>query len=275
MGAADMVGSMTGTQYLDRPGGRIAFDVRGSGPLVVCSPGMGDVRESFRFLVPRLVAAGYRVATVDLRGHGDSDTSFDEHGDVATGGDLLALVHHLGGPAVLVGNSMSAGAAVWAAAEESGTVSGLVLVGPFVRDVAVNPLLVAAMRVGLLRPWGPRVWSAYYASLYPSARPEDLAGHRDRIRTSLTRPGAWRAFQATTRTSHAPVAARLDEVEAPVLVVMGTSDPDFPDPEQEARWIAGRLDGDVQLVADAGHYPHAEFPGLVADRVRVFLDQVT
>ena len=48
---------------------------------------------------------------LDLRGHGDSDTTFATHGDVVTGQDALALVEHLGGPAVLVGNSMGAGAA--------------------------------------------------------------------------------------------------------------------------------------------------------------------
>jgi hypothetical protein len=27
-------------QMLDRPGGRVAYDVRGDGPLVVCVPGL-------------------------------------------------------------------------------------------------------------------------------------------------------------------------------------------------------------------------------------------
>lgn len=123
------------TRFLDRPEGRIAYDVTGDGPLVVCTPGMGDLRSLYRFLTPALVEAGYRVATADLRGHGDSDATFSTYDDVATGTDLIALVEHLGGPAVLVGNSMSAGAAVWAAAEAPDLVSALVLTGPFVREV--------------------------------------------------------------------------------------------------------------------------------------------
>lgn len=108
----------------------------------------------------------------------------------------------------------------------------------------------------------------------PAAPPSDLAEHQAAIRASLARPGGWKAFQTTTRTSHAPAEARLDQVDTPTLVVMGTADPDFPDPAAEAELIARRVDGEVVLVPDAGHYPHVEFPDLVAPRVVDFLDRV-
>lgn len=267
--------SAPATRYLDRPGGRIAYDVAGDGPLVVCAPGMGDLRSVYRFLAPALVAAGHRVATMDLRGHGESDTTFDAHDDVAAGGDLLALVRELGGgPAVLVGNSMGAGAAAWAAAETPDAVAGLVLIGPFVRNPPVGLAARLAFRLGLLRPWGPAVWNAYYAKLHPGQRPADLEAHRARIRASLRRPGGWRSFVATTHTSHAPVEARLGEVRAPSLVVMGARDPDFPDAAAEASFIAGRLDARVVMVPGAGHYPQAEYPELVTPAVLEFLAAV-
>ena len=52
------------TQFLKRPEGTIAYDDTGSGPLVVCAPSMGDCAE-YRFLAPQLVAASYRVVTMD------------------------------------------------------------------------------------------------------------------------------------------------------------------------------------------------------------------
>ncbi|PSR33825.1 MAG: hypothetical protein C7B46_08235 [Sulfobacillus benefaciens] len=52
------------------------------------------------------------MATMDLRGHGDSDASISKYDGVATGQDILALTHILGSPAIVVRNSMSAG---WAA----------------------------------------------------------------------------------------------------------------------------------------------------------------
>src|SRR3954452_18841222 len=118
---------MSISQLMERPEGRIAYDVTGpaTGPLVVCLPGMGELRQSYRHLVPLLVARGYRVACLDLRGHGDSDATFSAHEDEAVASDALAPVQALGGRAYLVGNSMGAGAAVVAAAQRPAEVLGL------------------------------------------------------------------------------------------------------------------------------------------------------
>ena len=263
------------TQLLHRPEGRVAYDVSGEGPLVVCLPGMGELRSSYRFTVPALVEGGFRVATMDLRGHGDSDATFSRYDGVAAGEDALALVDQLGGPAVLVGNSMTAGAAVWAAAERPELVSGLVLVGPFVRNTPTNPVVTALFRVLMGGPWAPRAWTAYLPKLSPHHRPDDFAEHRQQIAASMRRPGHGRAFARTTRTDHAPAEARLGEVRARALVVMGDADPDFADPAAEARWIAERLAADVALIPEAGHYPQAERPELVNPRLVDFCRAVT
>jgi len=262
------------TRYLERPGGRIAWDVTGTGPLVVAIPGMGDLRSNYRYLVPALVAAGYRVAPFDLRGHGESDATFDAYDDVATGSDALALIEHLGGPAVVIGNSMGAGAAAWAAAERPDLVNGLVLVGPFVRNPPIGFLTVLLFRLALLRPWGPMVWHGYITQLYPGRAPADLDAHRDEIRESLRQPGHWSAFVKTTHTSHAPAEARLHEVQAPALVVMGEADPDFPVAKAEAALVADRLGAQTLLVPEAGHYPHAEYPEIVNPAIVDFLRRV-
>ena len=263
------------TRYLERGEGRIGYDVAGDGPLMVCVPGMGDVRSVYRALAADLVGEGYRVATMDLRGHGDSDTTFRAYDDVAAGSDVLALIEELGGPAIVMGNSMGAGAAVWAAAERPGAVAGLVLAGPFVRDAPVGRLKELAFRLAMRRPWGPRMWNAWLANLYPGRRTDEFEAHRAEVRASLRRPGSWDAFVRTTRTSHAPVEARLSEVSAPTLVVMGERDPDFPDPRAEAELVAGRLSGRVLMGPEAGHYPQAEFPEIVTPAVSAFAREVT
>src|SRR4051794_23921263 len=139
-------------------GGELACEVEGEGPLVVCAPGLGDLRAEYRYLAPRLVAAGFRAASVDVRGHGDSSVSFSDYAASAVGRDLVAIVRALGGPALLVGTSMSAAAAVWAAAQAPELVRGIVLIGPFVRDVPLSGFQRTMLKLALLRPWGPKAW---------------------------------------------------------------------------------------------------------------------
>ena len=64
------------TEYLTVDAGRLAYDDQGSGPLVICIPSMGDMRQEYRFLAPLLVEAGYRVVTLDVRGHGESSVKW-------------------------------------------------------------------------------------------------------------------------------------------------------------------------------------------------------
>ncbi len=257
--------------YLDRPGGRIAFDVGGEGPLVICVPGMGDLRSSYRFTAPALIEAGYRVVTVDLRGHGDSDTGFDRYDDEATAGDLIAIIDALGSPAALVGNSMAAGSAVIAAAARPDAVTALVLVGPFVRNPPTSWVTRAIVRLITAPIWVAATWSAYLPALYAGRRPSDFDAHRRAIAGALKRPGHARAFSLTTKTSHDAAEAVLPRVSAPALVVMGELDPDFAEPLAEATWIAERLSAEVVMVPDAGHYPHAQRPDVTTPAIIEFL----
>jgi pimeloyl-ACP methyl ester carboxylesterase len=236
---------------------------------------MGDLRGSYRLLAPRLREAGYKVACTDLRGHGDGDASFSSYGDAETAGDILALVGELGGPAVVVGNSMAAGSAVLAAARRPDLVLGLVLVGPFVRNPKVSLLKRALLRVAMARPLAAMSWNRYLPKLYAGRRPADFDEYRRDVVASLRKPGHTKAFALTTRTSHAQAEARLGEVSAPTLVVMGEKDPDFGDPRAEAEWIAQSLHAAVVMVPEAGHYPQSQQPAVTANAILGFLEMVS
>lgn len=268
---ADTATRSTETRCLAGTEGRIAYDVDGSGPLIVLVPGMGDLRASYRFIAPALREAGYRVAATDLRGHGDSDTSFASYGDAETASDIVALVRELGGPAVIVGNSMGAGAAVIAAADHPELVSGLVLVGPFVRNGSTSGIQKLLFRVAMAPLWGPAVWKSYLPKLYAGQRPDDFEAYRRQVVALLRQPGHARAFSRTTHTNHDVAEARLPEVKAPTLVVMGDSDPDFSDPKAEAGWIAATLHGSAVIVPQAGHYPQSQQPAATLDAMVGFL----
>jgi pimeloyl-ACP methyl ester carboxylesterase len=262
------------TRWLQRPDGRLAYDVVGDGALVVCVPGMGDLRQTFRHLVPALVAGGYRVATMDLRGHGESAATFSSYDVPAAAEDLRALIDALGGRAVVVGSSMGASAAALLAAESPDRVAGLVLSGPFLRDGSMPGWKRTVFRLATARPWAVAVWRAWLPKLYAGRTPGDHAAFLAQVFASLRLPGHAAAFARTTRSSHAGTEARLGDVRAPALVVMGTLDPDFPDPVGEASWAARAVRGDVLLVEEAGHYPLSQRPDVVAPAVLTFLERV-
>ncbi|WP_425861897.1 alpha/beta fold hydrolase [Arthrobacter sp. TWP1-1] len=263
------------TQHLAVPGGMIAYDIQGTGPLLLLVPGMGDLRAAYRFLTPALVSAGYAVAAVDLRGHGDSDPSFADYGDVETAADITLLLRKLGAPAVIVGNSMGAGAAVIVAAETPDLVDGLVLIGPFVRQPASSTAFSRLfLRLLMARPWAAAAWKAYIPKLYAGNRPTDFADYLAAIIASIKRPGYTRAFSLTTRTDHRRAGTCLSDVTSPTLVVMGDKDPDFSDPKGEADWISRTLGGTTVMIEDAGHYPQSQQPELTSAAIIRFLGTI-
>lgn len=262
------------TQFLEHDGGRIAFDDMGSGPLVVCVPGMGDLRAEYRFLTPQLISAGYRVATMDVRGHGESSVGWRDVSVGAIGGDILALIRHLNaGPAIIVGTSMAAGAAVCAAAEAPEIVAGLVLIGPFVRDTMPGWQRSVMFGPMFMRPWGVSVWSRYFATLYPTARPADWNAYTAAQNSNLCEKGRLEALRGMMLASKQASEAALRQVNAPTLVIMGTKDPDFKDAAAEARLVADKLHGTVQLIEGAGHYPQAEMPDQTGPAIIAFLSR--
>ncbi len=263
------------TLFFDHANGRIAYDETGAGPLVLCVPSMGDVRGEYRFLAPQLAQAGYRVVTMDVRGHGESSTAWDDFSVAGIGSDIVALIRHLdGGPAIIIGDSMAAGATVWAAAETPELVAGAILVGPFVRS---EPSLFSSMLFGALfsRPWGPAMWQWYYKTLYPTQKPKDFTDYVGSLRKNLAQAGRMEALQKMLAASKSASEQRLGRVKAPALVLMGTKDPDFKDPAAEARWVAEKVNAQMHMIEGAGHYPHAEMPEVVAPLVLAFLAQHT
>ncbi len=262
------------TKYFKQQTGTLAYDEAGRGTLVLCAPSMGDLRQEYRFLSPPLVAAGHRVVSMDVRGHGETSTGWDDYSVAGIGADMVALLRHLdAGPAVIVGESMAAGAAIWAAAEAPDCVKGLVLIGPFVRGEGM-PLLQLLFRVMLVRPWGPSMWLRYFKTLYPTRKPADFNEYCAALYANLKQPGRLEALQKMMDASKKASEERIPRVTAPTLVLMGSQDPDFRPPEAEAKWVAHALHGTYHLIEGAGHYPQAEMPEVTAPSILSFLQSL-
>ena len=272
------------TEFVDVPGGRIAYNENGSGPLVVLSHGIGDRRQVYRFLAPKLAHAGYRVANADLRGHGESTMGWTSITRTDVAGDLLALIDHLGGPAVIVGHSISGGAATIAAATRPEQVSGIVEINPFTMAQKIN--LGALLRIRRYRRCGTLLtstqvfrslglWMRYLNLAYPT-KPADYADYMSALAAKLREPGRMAEFMKTFKSTPADAGAQLPNVRCPALVIMGTLDPDFADPQAEGDAVVAAMPagvGTVATVDGAGHYPHAQSPDAVAELVIPFLKE--
>lgn len=259
------------TQFLTVADGKLAYESSGSGSLVIGVPGMGDLRAGSRFLTPQLVAAGYQMVSMDVRGHGESSIHWPDYSVKGVGEDILALVRALDtGPAILIGNSMAAGAAVWAAAEAPELVKALVLLGPAVRGEVSGAMrmLLAAL---FARPWGPSAWMAYFKTLFPTRKPADFTAYTAALKQNLSVPGRLESLYQMMIASKAASETRIQRVSLPTLVLMGSKDPDFKDPAAEAAWVAGKTKGTFKMIEGAGHYPHVEMPEISGPHIAEFL----
>ncbi|MER6950923.1 alpha/beta hydrolase [Nonomuraea sp. NPDC000554] len=272
------------TEFLTVEGGRIAYDVTGEGPLIVLAHGMGDGRGAYRFLLPLLAAGGFRVANMDLRGHGESSTGWASYTRTDVAGDILALISHLGGPAVVVGHSFAGGAATIAAARQPELVSALVEICPFTRPQRLDPagLRVARHRTGLALLLGAALmrsvalWKRYLDHAMPGVKPADHARYLAALEADLRRPGRMAVVGRMGGAAPKDAGAELAGIRCDALVVMGTLDPDWADPRAEADGIvaampAGR--GTVAMIEGAGHYPHAQYPDEVAAATLAFVKE--
>jgi pimeloyl-ACP methyl ester carboxylesterase len=260
----------------------LTYDLTGKGPLVVLAHGMGDSRHSFRFVAPALVDAGYRVANVDIRGCGDSSLGWEGYSRTDIAGDLVALVRHLGGPAVIIGQSISGGAATIAAATAPELIAGLIELAPFTRKQSIP--LGALIRMRRYRTGSMRLmrtmlfgslssWTKYLDLAMP-VKPADWDDELSRIGAKMGEPGRMTALRAMTRSNPADAGAQLPHVVCPVLVVEGSLDPDWADPRAEGEQIIADLPpglGDLVVLDGVGHYAHTQSPDEVLALALPFL----
>lgn len=222
-------------------------------PDVVLVHGIGVSGRYFRPLVDAL-ARRARVVVPDLPGFGgsprpDAPLTIAEHAAV-----VRALVAELGlVRPVLVGHSMGAQVVTEVAATAGpGNLSGVVLVGPVADPRAPT---AAGQGLRLLRDVAhePLRWSAV------------------QVRESLRGGPSW--FLATLpRMLEYPVAERLADVDAPVLLVRGVRDPVAP-----AAWLddlaAAAPGADRLVVPRGGHLAQVNGARRLADAVARLADR--
>ena len=184
---------MTGTTTVRLAGAGgigLAADVGGpaDGAPVVLLHGGGQTRHAWRSTLQDVAAKGWRVLSVDLRGHGESD--WDDEGDYsfqAFAADVEAISAGLEQPPVLVGASLGGIASLMAigeAADPASVARGLVLVDVAPRIEQDGVKRIGAFMTGNLDGFESldEVADAIAAYNPHRPRPTDLSGLKKNLR---------------------------------------------------------------------------------------------
>jgi 3-oxoadipate enol-lactonase len=244
---------------LERPWGTLNYLDEGSGPLVVLLHPLAEAGELWRRLIDDLTPL-FRVVAPDARGHGASKWDGEQFSVPDLADDVAALVDHFGaGSARVAALSMGGCTAVALAVRHPGLVHSLVLAGA-----------TADYGPGKAATWGERAEKAVTVP-----REKQLAFQVDRWFSPrfLEQDPAEvervsRIFTETASQAHAAAcralgayddSARLGEITAPTLVLVGEDDYATPPAMAEALH-AGIASSRLQVLPEVRHLSLVESP---------------
>jgi 3-oxoadipate enol-lactonase len=239
------------------------FDLLGKdeGPVICLAHALSADMGIWAEQVPVLLAAGWRVLRLDMRGHGGSSAGGYEYSmselaqDVVTVLDRLALqsVHFAG---LSIGGMIGQTLAI----EHGERLQSLMLC-----DTAPTTI-----------PGGKAVWDDRFAAIYAAGSLEPIAdATMDRWLTPAcksARPARWAQIRSTVAATsvdgyvgggnailHFDVRSKLPHIRVPTLVVWGDEDPGTP-PAGNI-FIADHIPGAQRhIFSGARHVPMVEYP---------------
>lgn len=248
-------------------GARIDYDVVGAGDDLVLVHGITESRRSWGSLPERFAAEGYRVISVDLRGHGESGRA-STYDLASMAGDIGAVCAAVGAPSpLLVGHSL--GGAVVSAYAAGGPCRGVVNVD--------QPLALSGFKttLGALEPLlrgTPEEFQQAITAVFEQMAGALVGEERTRIDT-LRRAdqevvlGVWDlVLTAPAADLDAVVEQLAGAITVPYLALHGID----PGPGY-ADWLTGLVPtATVEVWPELGHYPHLVEPDRFVSRVVSF-----
>ncbi|MDR1212609.1 MAG: alpha/beta hydrolase [Propionibacteriaceae bacterium] len=253
-------------EFVSAAGWATPYRRMGSGPAVGLVHSLGGSLLNWDRIQP-VLAERADVLVYDWGGQGCSEKA-QEPFSMADLADQLAdlLGQVFGRPALLAGVAAGAAIALQCALDHPDRVGGLVLGAP---TAAVAPATGQGMRerVGQIRTGGMGVAvdasvAAGFPAAFREARPETIDRYRHEFLSVA--PQAYAA--SSDAFSRFDVADRLGQIEVPVLLLPGESDPYFPPPVAEGL-RRSRPDWDLELLPRIGHFMHLQAPASIVQAI--------
>lgn len=267
-------------RYADLGGARLHYVESGKGPLVVLLHGFPQFWYMWRFQIPALVQAGFRVVAPDMRGYNFSNKPLQvsDYQVELLARDVERLIRACGEEtATVVGHDWGAMAGWIVAMMRPERVGRLVILNlphphRFARGLLRPAQLLRSSYMFFFQI--PRLpekalstsdfASLRYALRNEPVRPETFSsGDIERYVEALAKPGALTAalnyYRALFRRN--PIESRrlLQRIEAPVLVIWGEKDrllsADLAEPDRY--WVPNLR---MERLPDAGHFVAEDRP---------------
>src|SRR5579871_99299 len=244
-------------------GRRLYYDLIGpdDGPLVCFTHSLSSDGGMWAEQVPPLLAAGFRVLRLDMRGHGGSDPVPGDYtmsalaGDVARVLDALGLdrVHYIG---LSIGGMLGQAFAL----EHGPRLRSLMLCDTLPATapdakVAWAPRIDAVKKANSLEPLADGTMERWFTEAFKPRKPGRWKEIRDTV--AATTPAGYLGCAAAIQNFD--YVAKLPSLRMPTLVVCGDQDPGTPPGENKR--IASLVPGGRYVeIANARHFPNVEQP---------------
>ncbi|HLJ20295.1 MAG TPA: alpha/beta fold hydrolase [Stellaceae bacterium] len=242
-------------------GRRLYYDLTGpeTAPVVCFTHSLASDSGMWAEQLPPLLAAGFRVLRLDMRGHGGSDPVAGPYTMSALAGDVAAAIDALGLDRVhFVGLSIGGMIGQGFAIEHGSKLKSLMLCDTLPGTLpdaktAWAPRIEAVTKANSLAPIADATMERWFTGAYKPGNPRRWKQIRDTV-AETTPAGFLGCAAAILDFDWAP---KLPSLKVPTLVVCGGEDPGTP-PAQNQR-IANLIPGArYEEIADARHFPNVE-----------------
>lgn len=262
------------TDILETNGARVAYDVAGSGEAVVLIHA-GVANRSMWDAQVEALKDGYRVIRYDTRGYGETET---EPVPFSNRADIAALLDRLGEAAAhVVGLSRGGVIALDFAIERPDRVRSLTVVAGGISGYespdelpaetwAPVESLFEAKRWDALAAWETAFWADG-----PGQSPHRVPEVRRRVHDWVLANYRAEKVEGEPQPLDPPAAGRLDELRAPLLVILGTVDD--PGTTEAMRHLAHGVSGARLEEFEAAHLINLEHPERFNRVLREHLDR--
>ena len=278
-------------RYATINGVRLHYVEYGKGPLVILLHGFPECWYAWRFQLPALAEAGFRVIAPDLRGYNLSDKprGVGQYRLELLANDVKGLIRVLDADsAVLVGHDWGGVIAWYLAMHEPRLVRKLIILNAphpqrYLEELRNPGQLLRSWYVFFFQlPWLPEmlIRAGGFAGMKHRLRHEPLHANAfdpatiDVYHQALAQPGALTAalnyYRAGLRCLLEGMPKKRKPIESPTLVIWGEQD----------RYLGRRLleglepwvaDLTLERIADASHWVQAEAPERVNERILQFM----